>query len=239
MLREKDILFEDKDIFVCKKLAGIATQTAKIGEQDMVSLIKNYLKVSYIGIVHRLDQPVEGILIVAKTQLAAAKLSRQFAEKDKVEKRYYALVYNERKQGKEEACKLIDYLVKDGKNNTSKVVASTVKEAKKAELEYRICQKAVDKHSADVSRCALAEIFLKTGRHHQIRVQMANIGMPLLGDKKYGNEESLRISREKNISDIALCAYFLSFSHPITGKKMHFEIAPENPAFMPFLPVNP
>lgn len=222
------ILYEDNDIIVCHKPAGIATQTARVGQADMVSEITNYLKAGgfdkkkslYVGVIHRLDQPVEGILVFAKNKAAAADLSRQAAG-DAMEKEYLAVVC-----GKpfSQAGELKDYLLKDGRTNISRIVPPEVKGAKEARLSYEIL-------SEGPYGTALARIRLYTGRHHQIRVQMANVGMPLLGDRKYAGEKAVFLSLQLGIKEIALCAYRLTFTHPKTGKRMRFEISPEGKAF--------
>ena len=246
------ILYEDNDIIVCHKPAGIATQTARVGQADMVSEITNYLAMAakgnaagcgtgkkvghtdgrgpYVGVVHRLDQPVEGVLVFAKTRYAAAELSRQNTE-NRMEKYYYAVVCG---QEFEPDGILTDYLLKDGRTNTSRVVPSEVKDAKKAVLNYRVVTKMayMEKTEAESSHSiALVEIRLHTGRHHQIRVQMSHAGMSLLGDYKYADAETMKISDRMHIKDIALCAYRLSFLHPRTGKRLQFQIDPESKSF--------
>ena len=234
MINEKNILYEDKEILVCHKPAGIATQTSRVGQADMVSEVTGYLasrteaanKKPYLGVVHRLDQPVEGILVFAKNQTAAAALSRQ-ASGEWMEKEYLAVVC-----GKEipQSGELTDYLVKDGRTNTSRVVPPEVKDAKKAVLEYEILEKKLPEEN-DLCQLALVRVRLHTGRHHQIRVQMANAGMPLLGDHKYADEAALAVSRHLELKEIALCASRLAFDHPKTEKRMQFQIAPEGTAF--------
>lgn len=262
------ILHEDSDIIVCHKPAGIATQTAKVGQADMVSEIMNYLaskegasgKSLHVSVVHRLDQPVEGILVFAKNKQAAADLSRQAAGKD-MKKEYLALVC-----GKDmpRTGELTDFLLKDGKTNVSRIVPPEIKGAKQARLSYEILwEKAADSlllvretegisakdriekdildgrrsddgmigQPANGLQYALVKICLHTGRHHQIRVQMANAGIPLLGDRKYGDEAALALSEKLGVRQTALCAYRLSFIHPKTGKQMQFEIRPEGAAF--------
>lgn len=244
------ILYEDKDILVCHKPAGIATQTARVGQADMVSEMENYLarklpqggrqgesqkmhsgrcgNLSHqqrIYVVHRLDQPVEGILVFAKQQAAAAALSAQAAGEE-MEKEYLALVCDLR--GKETAGTLTDYLLKDGKTNMSYVVPPEVKGAKEARLQYEILE---DAETESGLRCKVAKVRLYTGRHHQIRVQMANAGLPLLGDHKYADKEAIVLSERLGIRDVALCAYRLAFIHPVTKEKMQFEIKPEGAAF--------
>ena len=234
---QKNIVFEDEHIIVAYKPAGIATQTARLGQQDMVSELKNYLARKpenkgkgepYLGLVHRLDQPVCGILVFARTPKAAAALSRQIADKS-MQKYYYAVIFGRPKQN---AGSLEDYLYKDGKTNLSLIVRESFPEAKRAQLSYKkIKTLMVLEKQQEVS---LMEIELITGRHHQIRAQMAHAGMPLLVDGKYGSEKSKELSREIGCKYTALCAYKLTFTHPVTGKKMLFERQPEGEIFLPF-----
>ena len=134
------ILYEDEDILVCHKPAGVAVQTKRLGQADMESLLKNYRvgkgEQPYIGVVHRLDQPVEGVMVFAKTKEAAASLSRQIAAKI-TDKYYYAMV-----DGVPKARKgmLEDYLLRDGRTNTSSVVDKGTPEAKRAELSYDVLE---------------------------------------------------------------------------------------------------
>ncbi len=217
------ILFEDAHVLVCYKPSGIPTQTAKLGYQDMVSLLKNYLckkqkekKESYVAVIHRLDQPVEGLLVFGKTPFAAKELSREVQQGAGFGKYYKAVLCG---IPKEDEGELENYLVKDGKTNTSRVCGGHEKEAKKAVLSYEVISKAEDK--------CLVKVKLDTGRHHQIRVQMAQIGCPIWGDTKYGIQEE----NQKTWKQIALCAYRLEFIHPKTKKKMEFEIDPEGEGF--------
>ncbi|MBQ3515990.1 MAG: RluA family pseudouridine synthase [Lachnospiraceae bacterium] len=227
------IIFEDEDILVCYKPAGIAVQTAGVFQQDMVSELKNYLaeklaatakpskgKEPYIGVVHRLDQPVSGVLVFAKTQAATASLSAQVQD-GRAEKMYRALVYGafSEKEGV-----LEDILLKDGKTNTSRVVkegSGEAKQGKKAKLSYRVLQEI----SVEEEIYSEAEIALFTGRHHQIRVQMSNAGHPILGDTKYGTPASAELAGKVG-KGLKLCACQLTFIHPKTGKKVSFT-APE------------
>ena len=137
-----------------------------------------------------------------------------------MKKEYLALVCGRDMQ---QSGELMDYLLKDGKTNTSRVVPAEVKGAKEARLSYEILW--------EKSPEALVKICLHTGRHHQIRVQMANAGMPLLGDHKYAGKEVLALSDKLGIRETALCAYRLAFTHPKTGKHMQFAIRPEGAAF--------
>jgi 23S rRNA pseudouridine1911/1915/1917 synthase len=215
------IIYEDKEILVCKKPAGLPVQSARIGTRDMVNILKNYRKekedATYIGLVHRLDQPVEGVMVFAKTKDAAAKLSRQVTD-GRMKKQYLAVVCGKPKL---RADRLVDYLLKDGRTNTSRIVKEGTKEAKRAELSYEILEEKDD--------YALAEISLFTGRHHQIRVQMAGAGMPLAGDRKYNRGEGAQAA-----ATVALAAYRLTFLHPKTGKEMTFQVKPEGALFSVF-----
>lgn len=243
------ILYEDNHILVCHKPSGIATQTARVGQADMVSEMENYLaqgsrqnasgdkhpgrhaSVSHqphIYVVHRLDQPVEGILVFAKQQAAAADLSAQAAGEG-MEKEYLAFACDLRGAGERaQSGILTDYLLKDGKTNRSRVVPPEVKGAKEARLSYEILRWDC---AESMAQCAVIKIRLYTGRHHQIRVQMANAGLPLLGDRKYAPGEAVAMSERLGIRDVALCAYRLTFVHPKTKERMQFEIKPEGAAF--------
>lgn len=271
------ILYEDDYILVCHKPAGIATQTARIGQADMVSEMQNYLAQSSgqsemgkkplgrqggilrqpcIYVVHRLDQPVEGILVFAKQQAAAAALNAQAAG-DGMEKEYLTLACVRHEEETADSMQrdgrliersgiLTDYLLKDGKTNLSRVVPPEVKGAKEARLFYEILREELPEmllsaketggalkrdRTEERLRCAVVKIRLYTGRHHQIRVQMANAGLPLLGDRKYADKDTIALSGRLEIRDVALCAYRLSFIHPKTKERMQFEIKPEGAAF--------
>ena len=224
-----EIIYRDEEILVCHKPAGIAVQTASVGQQDMVSELKNYLatagnsskaggKKPYIGVVHRLDQPVSGVLVFAKNPSAAAYLSAQIQD-GRAGKIYRALICGSFEDGAKEGV-LEDILVKDARTNTSRVVQPGSREAaqgKTAKLSYRV----LEEKSVDGTVYSLVEIKLFTGRHHQIRVQMSNAGHPILGDTKYGTPESAGLSARLD-RGLKLCAYRLSFIHPKTGEKMEF-----------------
>ncbi len=397
------ILYEDKELLVCYKPEGLPVQSAKISQRDMVSVLNNYLaeqgqKGSSVYVVHRLDQPVEGVMVFAKTKRAAAGLTRQIAE-GSVQKVYHAVCCAKRHGFVEdkESHKLTDYLVKDGRTNTSRVVCRGESGAKEARLRYRIlgwkelekvreeltgcrlgqdlmtdaetCRmkttgtmyeraadtvskktdgtvseqtmlkteaeavsgqanraayeraaadgtgqevRAVPKRiTSDVSeksggiameplmRLLLVEVHLDTGRHHQIRVQMAHAGLPLWGDGKYAAEceqlwqssavlerqaltgdvktfgqdfyrntqipgqdfyrntqtsgqdayrntqtsgqdsyrgmrtfgQDFRRNMQAHREELALCAVSLDFAHPVTGRKLHFEVKPQKKIF--------
>lgn len=221
-----EIIYEDKELLVVRKPAGLATQTAKVAQADAVSELKNYLKSPYLGVVHRLDQPVEGLLVFAKAKKTAAELSRQLAE-GTLNKQYYAVICGKplEKQGV-----LVDYLYKDALNGGCAIVVGEQErfrcpDAKKAVLQYRLLQ------YAEESDLSLMEIHIDTGRFHQIRAQMSHAGMALLGDGRYGDETAWKRGKESGIGNVALCAYQLEFWHPGKRRKMSFQIKPEGRAF--------
>lgn len=221
------IIYEDAHIIVCHKPAGIPTQTARIGTPDMVSMLKTHLAHSskgepYLAVIHRLDQPVEGLLVFAKTPAAARELNRQLTTSG-FGKYYRAVV-----QGVPEPAEgtLEDYMVKDGRTNTSRICDKNTPGAKSARLHYRIEKIFKDSDPA----ASLIKIKLDTGRHHQIRVQMAHIGCPLVGDRKYGacdpekaDEKNVPV-HTKSAEPLRLCAYRLEFKHPATRRNMIFEL---------------
>ncbi|MCM1539951.1 MAG: RluA family pseudouridine synthase [Blautia sp.] len=223
------IIYEDNALLVVQKPAGLAAQTAKAGQADVVSELKNYLRNPYLGVVHRLDQPVEGLLVFAKNKEAAAALSAQLAD-GTLNKRYYGLICG--KPVKEQG-ELVDYLYKETQNGGHAVVVeeqerSHFPAAKKAVLQYRLVQYA---EKTDLS---LMEIHIDTGRFHQIRAQMAHAGMALLGDIRYGDEAAREKGRELNIRNVALCAYEIAFLHPVKKQEMRFRIKPEGKVFAYF-----
>ena len=212
------IVYEDSHICVCQKPSGLAVQNASFGRKDLESILKTYYfeqtgkPAPYLGIVHRLDQPVQGLVIFARNPKSAASLSAQVQD-GRMKKYYHAVTCG---IPEKDSDSLIHYLKKNGKNNLSEVVSSKTAGAKKAELQYRILNKK--------DELALAEIELFTGRHHQIRVQMAANGTPLYGDQKYN-------PNAQKGEMIALCAHRLQFIHPATGKKMEFTVQPSGGAF--------
>ncbi len=214
-----NILFEDDHVLVVKKDAGIPVQAGKLRMMDLQGLIKNELYrrnrkggEPYLGLIHRLDQPVEGVMVFAKTPFAAGALSEQVTD-GRMKKYYLALLCG---KPSEDSGKLVDYLLKDGRTNTSSVVKSQEKDAKRSELNYKVLKRN--------DETTLVEVELLTGRHHQIRVQMANAGWPLYGDTKY-NPQFQAVTEHVQT---ALCAYKLSFIHPKTKKVMEFCIEPDN-----------
>lgn len=258
---QKNILFEDQHIIVVYKPAGIATQTARVGQQDMVCELKNYLaqkpgskscREPYLGIVHRLDQPVSGLLVFGKTKACAAGLSRQITN-GQMQKYYYAVVLG---SPADTHGRLEDYLYKDARANQSLIVKEGFPGAQKAVLDYRQLQTLMVieevhgyKEYRDYARhlssprpsafpksqlISLLEIRLLTGRHHQIRAQMAHADMPLIGDSKYGTSFSKALSQKTGCRNVALCAYKLIFHHPVTQEEISFEKQPEAEIFLPF-----
>lgn len=222
------IIYEDKEIIVCHKPAGFAVQNARFGTMDMENALKNYIaakepgKMPYIGIVHRLDQPVEGVLVFAKTAAAAKELSRQMSAGEMC-KEYLAVTSHKPLNN---TGILEDYLKKDGKTNTSGVVPEGMPGAKKARLSYRFLAE-VQSVSTESGNKYLIGISLETGRHHQIRVQMAHAGMPLLGDRKYNPDE-------KTALPLGLCSCELRFCHPKGRKNMKFHVVPQGETFKEF-----
>lgn len=239
-MNQPDILHEDKDIIVCRKPAGLPVQSARLGQMDMASILNNYLGKAEIHVVHRLDQPVEGVVVFAKTKKAAAALGKQITD-GSMTKIYRAVCCagetasesTETENGTA-ARTLVDYLVKDGRTNTSRVAEKGAKNAKRAELSYRI----LAEKEMEGQELLLVEVELKTGRHHQIRVQMAHAGLPLYGDRKYNGGRENDSGRKHNAgqpdTQLALCAARLSFRHPVSGKRMTFEAVPENNIFKIF-----
>jgi len=211
------VLYEDNHIIVVEKPPNIPSQADKTEDTDMINIIKGYLKEKYekpgnvyLGLVHRLDRPVGGVMVFAKTSKAAGRLSEQVRNKI-FKKEYLAIV-----DGKLEEKKgtLENYLLKNEKNNMSKVVPESTKNSKYAKLDYEVI-----KYNKEID-LSLLKIYLHTGRHHQIRVQLSNIGHGICGDQKYGTR-----GRGKQIS---LWAYKLSIEHPITKETMTFVDLPEN-----------
>ena len=232
---EDTIIYEDREILLCHKPAGIAVQNARFGTMDLESAIRNYLafggaagaqrcgKIPYLAVIHRLDQPVEGVLVFARTPDAARELSRQISGGE-MNKKYLAVTAQAPGDRNEQFLK--DFLKKDSKTNTSSVVRRGTPGIKEARLSYKVLQEIADDRTISGKRF-LVEIHLDTGRHHQIRVQMSHAGMPLLGDRKYNPED-------KSNLPLGLCSCELTFIHPAKKKKMKFEISPRGDAFEGF-----
>ena len=215
-MQDLKVLYEDNHIIVALKPVNIPSQEDKTGDIDMLTIIKSYIKEKYnkpgdvyLGLVHRLDRPTGGVMVFARTSKAASRLSEEVRDK-KFQKKYLAIV-----DGKMEeySGSMRDYLLKNEKTNTSKVVKEGTKNAKEALLDYEVI-----KYNEEINM-SLVKISLHTGRHHQIRVQFASRNHALSGDQKYGTR-----GRGKQL---ALWAYSLSFTHPITKEQMTFESYPE------------
>ena len=215
-MEKLNVLYEDNHVIVVEKLVNIPSQADKTGDVDMLSIVKHYLKEKYqktgevyLGLIHRLDRPVGGVMVFAKTSKAAARLSEQVRTKQ-FEKQYLVVVDGKMQQ---EKGILEDYLLKNERNNISKVVKEGTKNAKLASLDYEVL-----KYAEDI-QLSVVKVNLHTGRHHQIRVQFASRGHSLYADQKYGTR-----GRGKQI---ALWAYKLSFYHPISKQKLTFQVLPK------------
>lgn len=240
--RTPRILYEDKEIIVCQKPHGLATQSRRPGTPDLEHILLCHLaeqvrsenksssgnKPPYLAVIHRLDQPVAGILVFAKTPAAARSLNHQL-QQEGFGKHYLALV-----DGNPAAPEgtLEDYMVKDGRTNTSRICSKDTPGAKSARLHYRPASADLQSHINSIHACTVhgtndntndgiwLEVTLDTGRHHQIRVQLANMGCPIVGDTKYNPD----FRSENTHQTLMLIAYKLIFRHPKTGKVMEFQI---------------
>lgn len=206
-----EILFEDNHIVIINKRSGDITQGDKTGDLPIGEEVKSYLKSKYnkpgnvfLGVVHRLDRPVSGILMFARTSKALERLSKMFREKD-IQKTYWAIV---EKAPEKSSGTLVDFLAKKAEQNKSYVVSEQHPGAKKASLSYRIL--------ANSDKYTLLELDLHTGRHHQIRVQLSNMGCIIKGDLKYGAK------RSNNDGSISLHARKIAFVHPVS--QAHVEV---------------
>ena len=207
-LPKLNVIYEDNHILVVQKPAGISVQADSSKDIDMLTILKEYRKVkehkpgdAFIGLVHRLDRPVSGIMVFAKTSKAASRLSDQIRQ-NTFHKTYLAVVEGSLPpEGKFE-----DYLVKDEKENKSYV--TTKEKGKYSCLEYQVL--------STKDNLSLVQINLITGRSHQIRVQFASRNHPLIGDAKYGHN--------KNNLDIALFAKSITFNHPTTKEQLTFTL---------------
>lgn len=213
MKNKLEILYEDNHIIVVVKPNNILSQSDNTNDIDMLTIIKDYIKEKYnkpgnvyLGLVHRLDRPVSGVMVFAKTSKAASRLSDQ-VRMHSLKKNYMAIVYDNGTLKDKDT--FIDYLYKDSDNN-SKVVDEG--RGKYSELSYEVI--ARDKNV----NLTLVDITLKTGRHHQIRVQFASRNHALYGDQRYGIQDK---------QQIALHAYKLEFIHPTTKEKMVFISKPK------------
>lgn len=209
-----NVIWEDNHIIVVNKEAGQIVQGDKTGDKPLSDLVKEYLKEKYnkpgnvfCGVTHRLDRPTSGVLMFAKTSKALSRLNEMFRN-DRVEKHYWAIV--QQRPDKPEAV-LTHYLIKNNRSNRSAAFDTEKPGRKKAVLHYRLI--------AESERYYLLSVDLKTGRHHQIRTQLAKIGSPLKGDLKYGAK------RSNPDGSIGLHARAISFIHPVSKENIEI-IAP-------------
>jgi 23S rRNA pseudouridine1911/1915/1917 synthase len=203
------ILFEDNHIIIVNKKAGDITQGDKTGDKPLSDVVKEYIKDKYnkpgnvfLGTVHRLDRPTSGSIIFARTSKSLERINKMLRDKI-IKKTYWAIVKN---TPKKEEDTLINFLKKNPKSNKSFVYTKEIKGSKKAILHYKVIKK-LDNYS-------LLEIDLETGRHHQIRTQLAHIGSPIKGDLKYG------FDRSNKDGSISLHARKINFIHPVTKEKI-------------------
>ncbi|WP_143145401.1 RluA family pseudouridine synthase [Tepidibacter thalassicus] len=210
-----DVIYEDNHLLVVKKPVNILTQGDSTKDKDMITILKSYIKEKYnkpgnvfLGLVHRLDRPVGGCMIFAKTSKAASRLSEQVRNRS-FEKVYLAILRGKPKKNKGI---LKDFLYKNKKTNIVRVVNKDFSEAKEAILEYKVLQSK--------NNLTLVKIKLKTGRPHQIRVQFSSRGNPLYGDQKYGR------NLNKRGEQIALWSYRIGVVHPTLKEKMNFTCLP-------------
>ena len=208
-----DVLYEDNHVLVAVKPPNMLSQADHTGKPDILNAMKEYIREKYhkpgnvyLGLVHRLDQPVGGLMVFARTSKAAARLSAQMREHD-MGREYLCVVQGEA----EEKFTLTDYLIHDPIKNREVVCEADVKGGKLAILHGRCIESR--------GGTSLVAIRLETGRKHQIRAQMSNIGLPLWGDHRYGNGMTGQ--------QIALWGYKLTFEHPVTHEKMTFHAMPD------------
>ena len=213
-----DILFEDNHLLIINKRPGELSQLDKTGDNSVLEKYKLYLKKKhnkkgnvFLGLVNRLDRPTSGVLILAKTSKALSRMNKMLVER-KILKKYLAIV--EKKPSRKKNT-LINFLKKNQKQNKSYIVDETTKDSKKAILHYTTL-KELDNYS-------LLEISLETGRHHQIRVQLSNIGCSIKGDLKYGSK------RSNSDKSICLHANEISFIHPVSKNEIKIKAnTPQN-----------
>ncbi|GAA3641499.1 RluA family pseudouridine synthase [Asaccharospora irregularis] len=209
------VIYEDNHLLVVEKPVNILSQGDDTNDKDMVNLLKSYVKEKYnkpgnvyIGLVHRLDRPVGGVMVFAKTSKAASRLSEQVRNKS-FKKTYRAVIHGKMNKNNDT---LNDYLYKNKKTNMVSVVNKNHKDAKSAELSYETLGFKENK--------SLVEIDLKTGRSHQIRVQFSSRKHPLFGDQRYGQNVN------KVGQQISLWSYRINIIHPTTKEKMEFICPP-------------
>lgn len=212
---ELNVVYEDNHIIVVLKPQNIPTQEDESHDKDLLTMVKEYIKVKenkpgnvFVGLVHRLDRPTGGIMVFAKTSKAASRLTQEMHTGD-FKKRYLTVVVG---KPREKRAKLVNYLLKNARTNTVQVVPELTTNAKRAELDYIVLD--------EKEKVSLLDVNLATGRSHQIRVQLKNIGCPVYGDVKYGGD---KLAKGHNL---ALWAYELKFVHPTTKENMTFKCYP-------------
>lgn len=200
------VLYEDNHIIIVNKAASEIVQGDKTGDIPLSELVKSYVKEKYekpgavfLGVVHRLDRPVSGVVVFARTSKALERLNAMFREGGRIKKTYWAIVKN---RPVEPEAELVHYLVRNEKQNKSYAYAAERKDAKRSVLSYRLL--------ASMDNYHLLEVALQTGRHHQIRCQLSKIGSPIKGDLKYGAE------RSNPDGSISLHARRIQFEHPVS-----------------------
>ena len=211
-----NVVYEDNHIIIVNKEAGEIVQGDSTGDRPLSEDVKAYIKEAYakpgavfLGVVHRLDRPAMGLVIFARTSKALSRLNEMFRDKNRIQKTYWAVVSN---RPPKDADHLEQYLVRNPKNNKTYVAREGAKDAKLAALDYRVV--------AHSDRYWLLEVKLLTGRHHQIRCQLAAMGCPIKGDLKYG------APRGNPDGSISLLARKLEFEHPVSHKLISVEAAP-------------
>lgn len=222
-----NVLYEDAYLLACVKPSGVLSQGDRGNDEDMITMVKHYLfdtgnydEEPYVAAIHRLDRPVGGVMLFAKSQEVAAKLSDMQQDGDII-KYYQAVVTGSFPDMEGE---MVDYLVRDGKTNTSRVVKKGEKGAKRAELYYEV----LDEMESDDGILSYVLIELVTGRHHQIRAQLASRGLGIWGDTKY-NPKFARTKRR--YVQIGLYSSRMEFKHPVTGEEIVLKHEPEGEAF--------
>ena len=218
------VVYEDNHIIIVNKQSGEIVQGDKTGDRPLSDIVKDYIKEKYqkpgavfLGVVHRLDRPVSGLVVFARTSKALTRLNKMFAEGE-VHKTYWALVKN---APQETEATLTHWLVRNEKQNKSYAYATEKPNAKKAILKYRLIGKS-DNYS-------LLEVQLMTGRHHQIRCQLAAMGCPIKGDLKYG------APRSNPDGSISLQSHRVEFIHPVSKERITVEAPlPDDPLWQAF-----
>ncbi len=203
------MIYEDNHVIVCHKECGEIVQGDKTGDKPMSEMVKDYLKTKYqkpgnvfCGVVHRIDRPVSGLVVFAKTSKALTRLN-EMLRKGEIHKTYHALVEGHPKDDEGE---IESWLVADGRMNKTFVADEHTPDAKLSKLRYRVLERG--------DRYTLLEIELLTGRKHQIRCQLASLGHPIKGDLKYGAKRSNRGG------GISLQAYHIDFIHPVSKQQI-------------------